>query len=147
MYRRDYVDLVGGGYLFALGLFSVFYSYIKYDVGSLGFMGPGYFPIVLGVVVSILGVIIFFSAIYREGDTLSVKVAPTFFVILGIVVFGLILDFLGLVVAAFFSAYTSSLADKSLKGKHRLILSLVVSFLAYLIFAFGLGMQLNVWPW
>ena len=63
-----------------------------YTIGSGARMGPGYFPLVLGVLLAILGGIITFKALVVEtvdGDEIG-KIAwkPLFFIILANVVFG-----------------------------------------------------------
>lgn len=146
MKNKDMHDIVGGLALVALGSFAALYAQ-KYEFGDLNRMGPGYFPVALGVILALLGLLIAIPAFKRKGEPIEVK-WKTFALVLGsIVVFALSLKVLGLIVATALSVVVSSLADNDTTWKGRLLLAVGVAAVTYLVFGFALGMVLPAWPW
>ena len=105
-----------------------------YTVGSGARMGPGYFPLMLGVLMAVLGLIILFKALVVETET-GDKIGkwawkPLFFIIASNVVFGVLLGGLpsikvpamGLIVAIYALTFISALAGDEFKFKEVLVL-------------------------
>ena len=146
MKSRDMQDIVGGLAVTALGIFAAIYAQ-KYEFGDLNRMGPGYFPVALGVVLTLLGLLIAIPAFMRKGEPIVVK-WKTFALVLGsIVAFALTLKVLGLILATALSVMISSLADNETRWKGRILLACGVAVVTYLVFGFALGMVLPAWPW
>ncbi|MEO8015911.1 tripartite tricarboxylate transporter TctB family protein [Polaromonas sp.] len=129
-----------------------------YNVGNGARMGPGYFPLYLGVLMTILGAAITFKAMVVEtmgGDKIG-KWAwkPLFFVILANLVFGALLAGLpyfgfpamGLIVAIYALTFIASMAEKGWKFKATFILATVLAVGSYLAFVVALKLQFPVWP-
>ncbi|MGN6703835.1 MAG: tripartite tricarboxylate transporter TctB family protein, partial [Burkholderiaceae bacterium] len=57
-YNKDYY---GGGLMFLLGVGAVMKGF-QYKIGSLSRMGPGYFPVAVGVVLAVMGILIALGA-------------------------------------------------------------------------------------
>ncbi len=134
------------------------YGATNYSIGSGGRMGPGYFPLLLGVILAILGSAIMFKALVVEtqtGDKIG-KWAwkPLFFIIAANLLFGVLLGglpsvgipALGLIAAIFGVTIVASLAGDTFKLKEVLILSVVLSIGSYLAFIKLLNLQFPVWP-
>lgn len=134
------------------------YGATSYSIGSGGRMGPGYFPLLLGVILAVLGGAIMFKALVVEtqtGDKIG-KWAwkPLFFIIAANLLFGILLGglpsvgipALGLIAAIFGVTIVASLAGDSFKLKEVLILSVVLSIGSYLAFIKLLNLQFPVWP-
>ena len=130
----------------------------NYNVGTGARMGPGYFPLLLGVILAILGGAIMFKALVVEtqtGDKIG-KWAwkPLFFIIAANLLFGILLGglpsigipALGLIAAIFGVTIVASLAGDTFKLKEVLILSVVLSIGSYLAFIMLLKLQFPVWP-
>ena len=66
MRQKDSIDIIGGLLLTATGLFAVIYAQ-TYTFGTLSRMGPGYFPVVLGAVLAVLGLLVAIPAWFRVG--------------------------------------------------------------------------------
>ena len=109
------------GALFAFGA-------TKYNVGNAARMGPGYFPLLLGILLAVLGAgIIFYSMVHNpahgvEGDKVGAWAwKPIGFVLGANILFGMALGglpsiglpVLGLVVGIFVLVAVGGLADKS----------------------------------
>lgn len=130
----------------------------SYSVGSGGRMGPGYFPLLLGVILAIMGAIIMFKALVVEtpdGDKIGKwAYKPLFFIISANLLFGVLLGGLpsiglpamGLIAAIFGMTIVASLAGDDFRLKEVLVLSVVLSIGSYLAFIVLLKLQFPVWP-
>jgi hypothetical protein len=146
------------GLMFTVVGASFAYGATSYSVGSGGRMGPGYFPLLLGVILAILGAIVMFKALVVEtadGDKIG-KWAwkPLFFIISANLLFGILLGGLpsmgipamGLIAAIFGITIVASLAGDDFRLKEVLALSVVLSIGSYLAFVVLLKLQFPVWP-
>ena len=129
-----------------------------YSVGQGARMGPGYFPLYLGVLMTILGAAITFSSLVVEsvgGDKIG-KWAwkPLFFIILANLLFGILLAGLpslkipaaGLIVAIYALVFISSMAETGWKIKNTFILATILAAGSYVAFVMALKLQFQVWP-
>ena len=134
------------------------YGATNYSVGTGARMGPGYFPLLLGIILALLGAVVTFKSLVVEtpdGDKIG-KWAwkPLFFIIASNLLFGVLLGGLpsvgippmGMVVAIFGLVVVSSLAGQSFKLKEVLILATVLAVMSYLAFVVLLKLQFPVWP-
>ncbi len=146
------------GLMFTVVGASFAYGATSYNIGSGGRMGPGYFPLLLGVILAILGSAIMFKALVvetQDGEKIG-KWAwkPLFFIIAANLLFGVLLGglpsvgipALGLIAAIFGVTIVASLAGDTFKLKEVLILSVVLSIGSYLAFIKLLNLQFPVWP-
>ncbi|MES2877815.1 MAG: tripartite tricarboxylate transporter TctB family protein [Pseudomonadota bacterium] len=129
-----------------------------YKIGHAERMGPGYFPLVLGVLLAILGGIITFKALVVETED-GEKVdgwawKPLFFIIAANLVFGLMIGGLpsldipamGLIVGIYALTFIASLAGHEFKLKEVAILATVLAVMSYLVFIVLLKLPFPVWP-
>jgi hypothetical protein len=139
------------GVAFAVGATS-------YNIGTGARMGPGYFPLMLGILLAFLGALIMFQGIVSKsesGDKLG-KVAwkPLGFIIGANVLFGILLGGLpsiglpamGLIAAIYGLTIVASLAGDKFKIVEVLILSTVLAGISYGAFVKLLNLQFPVWP-
>ena len=129
-----------------------------YSVGEGARMGPGYFPLMLGVLMALLGAGITFKslAVETEGGDKIGKWAwkPLAFIILANLVFGVLLGGLpsiglrpmGMIVAIYALTFISSMAEAGWKVKNTFILATVLAIGSYLAFVVLLKLQFPVWP-
>ncbi|MCR6480282.1 tripartite tricarboxylate transporter TctB family protein [Variovorax sp. ZS18.2.2] len=140
---------VGGG--FAIGA-------TTYTVGNGARMGPGYFPLMLGILLAILGVVIMFQAMVVEttdGDKIG-KWAwkPLAFVLGANLAFGILLGGLpsiglpamGMIIAIYALTIISSMAGTQFKLRDVLVLSTILAAGSYVAFIWALKLQIQVWP-
>ncbi|MDP2263799.1 MAG: tripartite tricarboxylate transporter TctB family protein [Hydrogenophaga sp.] len=146
MTNKDNQDIIGGLALTALGVFAAVHAQ-TYEFGSLTRMGAGYFPVALGVILSLLGLLIAIPAFFRKGQPIQVEWKTFVLVMAGIVAFALTLKVLGLVLATALSVIISSLADHDTRWKGRIALAVGVAAVTYVVFSLGLSMVLPIWPW
>ena len=134
------------------------YGATSYNIGTGARMGPGYFPLLLGSILAIIGGIILFKSLVVEtptGDRVgSWAWKPLSFIIAGNLLFGVLLGGLpsikfpamGLIVAIYGTTLVVSMAGNTFKLKEVLILATVLSVLSYLAFIVLLKLQFPVWP-
>lgn len=145
MKSNDLRDIIGGFALVAIGLFAALHAQ-RYDIGELQEMGPGYFPTALGILLIILGLFVAIPAFFREGSPIKIEWKSLIWVLISIAIFALALPKAGLIIATVLSVIAASIPSKS-SWKTRLILAVSIAALTYVVFLFGLGMVLPVWPW
>lgn len=130
----------------------------NYTIGEGARMGPGYFPLMLGVLLTALGGFIIFESMVVEtedGEPIG-KWAwkPLGFVIGANLLFGVLLGGLpaigipamGLIVAIFGLTFVAALAGDEFKAREVLILAIVLAVGSYLAFIVLLNLQFQVWP-
>ncbi len=131
----------------------------SYSVGTGARMGPGYFPLMLGVLLAFIGALITFKALVVETDG-GGKIGkwawkPLFFIIASNIVFGILLagiprfniPAMGLIVAIYALVFIASMAEAGWKFRTTLILATVLAVGSYLAFVKLLALQFPVWPW
>ncbi len=129
-----------------------------YTVGEGARMGPGYFPLMLGILMAILGAAVTFKALVVEsvgGDKIG-KWAwkPLIFVILANLSFGALLagvpslkiPAFGLIVAIYALTFIASMAESGWKVKNTFVLATVLAIGSYIAFVVVLKLQFPVWP-
>lgn len=129
-----------------------------YTIGDGARMGPGFFPLALGIILAVLGTAITFKALVVEtvdGEKIG-KIAwrPLFFIIAANLVFGAMIGglprfgvpALGLIVGIYALTFIASLAGDEFKLKGVLILATLLAILSYLAFIVLLKLQFPVWP-
>lgn len=129
-----------------------------YNVGSGARMGPGYFPLMLGIVLGLMGVIIMFQSITIETEDGAPigKWAwrPLAYVLGANLAFGVLLGGLpsigvpamGMIIAIYALTIISSLAGENFKLRDVLILATILAVGSYLAFIVLLKLQIQVWP-
>ncbi|MEI6804646.1 MAG: tripartite tricarboxylate transporter TctB family protein [Burkholderiales bacterium] len=130
----------------------------SYSIGTGARMGPGYFPMALGVLLAILGAAITFKALVvgpEDGDKVGAFAwKPLVFIIAANLVFGAMIGGLpsiglppmGLMVGIVLLTFISSLAGDEFNFKEVAVLSVVLAFMSYLAFVLLLKLQFPVWP-
>jgi hypothetical protein len=123
----------------------------SYPIGSLSRMGPGFFPVALGVILALAGLAIAVTARFEENAVDAKSLAPEwrgwFCICAGIVAFVVLGKYGGLVPATFAIVFVSALGDRenSLAGAALLALACVV--VAIVVFRFALQLQFPLFQW
>lgn len=145
--RRDYHDILWGGFLALLGLGVAGYAAIHYDLGSLRRMGPGFFPVSLGVILAALGAAIALPACRRKGELRPFAGRELLGVIAALLLFALLMNRAGIVITAAVVTLTASVVAPRPGILWRLVLAAAVTLLTWAIFILALEMTIPVWPW
>jgi len=149
-------DYYGGALVVVIGLLAV-YAGLGYRTGTAARMGPGFFPVAVGVLLAITGALIALSA---RGEDASAKAQPahghnhslpdlrgSVCIVLGILAFLLIGVYGGLVPATFAIVFISALGDRSNTLTQAVLLSLAMCVVAVVVFWWGLQLQLPLFQW
>ena len=129
-----------------------------YSLGTGARMGPGYFPLMLGVILALLGMLITFFALRSstdDGEPVGrIAWKPLVCVIGSNVLFGILLGGLpsiglpsmGLIAGIYVLTITASLAGENFRLLEVLVLATVLAVLSYLAFVVVLNLQFQLWP-
>jgi hypothetical protein len=129
-----------------------------YSVGTGARMGPGYFPLMLGIFLAVLGAVIAFKALVvptATGDKIGKWVwRPVGYIVGANLAFGILLGGLpsikvpamGLIIAIFALTFIAANAGREFKFKEVFILSSILAVGSYLVFILMLKLQIQVWP-
>lgn len=160
MQIKNEKDFWSGVMFMALGI-AFAWGATTYTIGTGARMGPGYFPLMLGIVLAVLGLIITFFSLTVETEN-GEKVGsfawkPVIFILGANLAFGIclggikiggatILPSLGMVIGIFALVMISSLAAEVYRIKEVLILAAVLAAGCYCTFILLLKLQIPVWP-
>lgn len=110
-------------------------------------MGPGFFPMMLGGLLAALGASLTVPALVRSGDPLpGFGLRPLLTILAAIIIFALLLQPLGFVLAAVILILIACFADPELRPMESIGLALLLTAFSVGIFAMLLGLPLNLWP-
>jgi hypothetical protein len=120
----------------------------EYPLGTTSRMGPGYFPLVLGILLTGLGVIIVVRAMTNEsgGNVGHVDLWLALRLLLAVAAFGTLLNPLGLLVTSFVTVLVAAWAGPEFKIIEGIVTSVILSLASWLIFVVGLKQTIAVWP-
>jgi hypothetical protein len=145
-------DYYAGGLMTLIGIGAVLEAR-HYNTGTLFHMGPGFFPIILGVIMTCLGLLIAgvaATAAATDDDQLILPKAewrawacilagPILFIILG--------NLGGLIPATFSCVFVSALGDRDSTWKSAFILAVGVTACGVGLFNYLLQVSLPMWRW
>jgi hypothetical protein len=126
------------------------YGATNYNVGNAAKMGPGYFPLMLGVVLAILGALVTLTALTvdtPDGEPIGHFDWRSIFIILGsVALFGFLLQPAGMVISLLVLVIASSFASHEFTWKGTLINAVVMVVLCFITFVWALKLQFPIWP-
>jgi Tripartite tricarboxylate transporter TctB family len=118
-----------------------------YAMGSAGRMGPGYFPMALGIVLGLLGLIIIARA-FAAGDERvgALQLRPLLAIVVAVCLFGLLIERLGLIVALVAVVVVSALASREYRPVEVAALAATLAAFSVGVFVYALRLPLTLWP-
>jgi hypothetical protein len=118
-----------------------------YSLGSAGRMGPGYFPLLLGLVLGGLGALLIGRSLVLDGEPVPrLHVVPLAIIAVAVCLFGLAIEPLGLVVALAVLIVLSAWAGPQFRLLETMALALALIVFSVGVFVYALGLTLNIWP-
>jgi hypothetical protein len=106
-------------------------------------MGPGYFPAVLGGILTLLGLIAVARSFFGKGVPLGeFAIKETFLILLAVVLFGVLLRGAGLLVAVTVLVMVSAYASGKFEWKSTLALAIGGAIFCAAVFVLGLGVPM-----
>jgi hypothetical protein len=147
--RKPLKDLLAGLVFIAFGL-AFGYACLGYEIGSATRMGPGFFPLVLAGILTVLGVIIVLKGITAPSER-PMGPTPWFagaLLIAALVIFGSTVKGLGLVPALMIAVFMSAFASRRTGVVGAAVMTVGLTVVCVLIFVYGLGLPLRMFgPW
>jgi hypothetical protein len=126
------------------------YGATEYSMGSAARPGPGYFPMILSVIMAILGAVVIFTSLTIEvegGDPIGdIAWRPLLVIVGSIVLFGVLLPRLGMILTTPILIIAVSMAGRQFKWTGVLIASAVLTVFCWLVFIKGLALTIPLWP-
>lgn len=157
MVIRNSKDFFAGLLFAALGL-AFAWGARSYELGSSARMGPGYFPLLLGLLLAGLGAVIMVRALRRSdtGERITPWAwRPLVAIISANLLFGVALGglpawgvpALGLMLGIYLLTFVACLAGERFNLREALLLATALALLSYGAFVLLLKLQFVVWPW
>ncbi|MDR1969294.1 MAG: tripartite tricarboxylate transporter TctB family protein [Burkholderiaceae bacterium] len=157
MHVKGHKDFVAGLIFAVIGVAFAWGS-THYTIGDGASMGPGYFPLLLGIVLAIIGAIMMFQSLVLEtadGDPIG-KWAwrPLCCIGAANLLFGALLDgipslglpAMGLVAAICALVVVSALASKKFRWLETLVVAALLAAGSWLTLVWWLKLSVQVWP-
>lgn len=143
-------DYAGGVLMIALGLGAAFQG-ATYPIGRLSRMGPGFFPVALGVILTLAGVAIAITARFEQ-DVVDAKSRSSEWrgwicICSSIVAFVVLGEWGGLLPATFAVVFISALGDRQNRLLDAALLAIACVVVALVVFHFGLQLQFPLFQW
>lgn len=146
------------GVMFAVVGVGFAWGATTYNVGTGARMGPGYFPLMLGILMAVIGLAVMFTGITVETED-GEKIGKwawkqVAFIIGANLAFGVLLGGLpsiglpamGMIIAIYALVLISSLAGSEFDLRKVLVLATVLAVGSYIAFIWALKLQIQVWP-
>jgi hypothetical protein len=147
--RRSLRDILAGATFIVLGLAFAFGA-LSYELGTPLRMGPGYVPLILGLVLAGFGAMVVVKGfVAGEVEAIgTIEWRAVAFIAAALLFFGLTVRGLGVVGALFGTSLLSALARSQTSWREALVIAVGLTVLSVVIFIFALQLRLRlVGPW
>lgn len=138
------------GLMFVVAGLGFAWGATEYSFGSSARPGPAYFPFGLGILLTVIGAMVWFASITIEtedGDRIgAIAWKPLLIITLSVVMFGLMLPRLGMIISLPVLVVVSALAGDEFHWKDALINAAILTVSSWLIFIKGLNLVIPLWP-
>ncbi|MES5099993.1 tripartite tricarboxylate transporter TctB family protein [Agrobacterium sp. BA1120] len=143
---RDYPDILAGGVMIFLGALGL-WAGRDLTYGTPAMMGPGFLPKSLCAIIALIGAVVLIKALSKPHEALdAINPKPLIILVVAIAGFAFAAESFGFVVATIWLLVVGSLADPESRWKEILISTAVLTSLGALLFVYGLGVQMPIWP-
>ncbi len=129
----------------AIGL-AGFYFGSDLRLGTAARMGPGYFPMILSGCIMAIGVLIGARALVFDGPGIErFQLRPIGMLVIASLIFGYAIEEVGLAIAGVAMILVAAYAGRGARLKESLILAVLLTIFAIVVFVWALGQPLPVW--
>jgi hypothetical protein len=138
-------DLGAGIVLLLIGIAGIYFG-SDLSVGTASRMGPGYFPILLSWLIIAIGLIVGLRGVTVEGPPIEpVQLRPILFIIAAILVFGFLIEWVGLALTALALTVFAAYARREVKLGETVLLGAGLGIFTVVVFVYVLGQALPAW--
>ena len=139
-------DLLSGLFFISVGVIAIGVG-TGYRLGTPDDMGPGFFPVMLGVVLLLIGIAVAALNVRQGGEGLSsIQLKPIVVVLGAVTAFGILVNQLGIVLTIGVIVALCALAGWKTNIREQVILFLCLATLVSGVFVVGLGLPIPLWP-
>lgn len=139
--ERNWPEIAAGLVWVGVGLAAALIAG-DYAFGTVVRMGPGFVPIMLGVLLVVFGLVAAWQGRRLPRVALDLRLRPFAFILGGIVVWVALIDRAGFVPSTLALVGISSLAEREIEPLETAALALGVTVVGYLIFIYGIGIPI-----
>jgi Tripartite tricarboxylate transporter TctB family len=119
----------------------------RYPLGTTARMGPGYFPMLIGGLLALIGIIVAARGVRIKSELVTrLAFKPLLMVLGAVLLFAGTIERLGLALAVLAVVVVGYLANARWRWPELLTLALILTGAAVLIFHYGLKLPFKVWP-
>ena len=129
-----------------LGLYMTVQGF-GYQIGTLRHMGPGFFPVVVGLILLGLGLGIVFETRYATTPPPDLPARPMAAILGGLILFALLVDRAGLVPATLVLVLVSAFADRRMTLTRAALSAVGITLMGWLVFVAGFRLPLHPFWW
>ena len=143
---RDPKDFYAGLIFIVVGVAALLIGR-DYSLGTTTRMGPGYFPALLGGLLTLLGLIISLRSLLSVGPAVGhIGFRPLVLILASMLAFAGLLEPAGLVIATAALIAIGCLGSVESRARDVIILSIALIAVALGLFVYGLGLPMKIWP-
>lgn len=145
----------GGSFNWRTGLFAAFFLLVSIAtgvhawknmvVGTASEMGPGYFPLMLSVMLGFLSILVFFTESDGPNELGLAPLRSILLVLISPIIFALTIRSLGLVLTVAIVVFVTSFASRSTTLRESFLLSIVLSVFCSVVFHYALALPVPLW--
>ena len=140
-------DFWAGLMFIGFGVFFVVVALVYYQMGSAVRMGPAYFPVLLGGLLAVLGVIVLIDSVVEKGPPIAkFHFRPLLFIAVSSLAFAYLLKPLGLVLASAALIFICAYGGHEFKWKEVAIMTVILVIFSVIVFVKGLSLPFPVCP-
>jgi hypothetical protein len=144
---RNAQDFWAGLLFLAIGCLALWLGR-SYPLGTTTKMGPGYLPTVLSWALVLIGGFLSLRALALEGPSVEPSlVRPQIFILLAIIVFGLLIESLGLAPSIVVVTVVAAVASREMRWRETIVVAVGLAALCVGLFIYLLGQPLTIWTW
>ncbi|WP_423206591.1 tripartite tricarboxylate transporter TctB family protein [Paracoccus yeei] len=144
--KGDRPDLLSAGLFIGLGALGL-YMGRGLESGALAQMGPGFLPRAVCLLLVAVGLAVGIPALRRPAQAIeAIRLRPLLVITAAIVGFAYAATHLGFVLASLWLVLAGSLADPGGRWRQVLPLAAGLTLFGALVFVYGLGVQVPLWP-
>ncbi|MDI6028785.1 tripartite tricarboxylate transporter TctB family protein [Corticibacterium sp. UT-5YL-CI-8] len=139
-------DVAAGGLMIAIGIVFIYFG-SGLRMGTLARMGPGYVPIAASCLLIVLGALIALPAFRKPGEEVEwPALRPFVVVVVCPIVFGLLIERIGMVLTVLIVASIARFATRQRFGLEAIVMPVVLTAFCVALFTYALSLPLKLWP-